>query len=578
MINIQKIQCSIILMLVFCTTMLAQNDIKTSQLNTQDSVINTPMLQFYRAQIQQTLAADVPILTAEKEKLSTQQLDIQRIVQADATFLQYTKSNENNAAFRNEIFGIYAARPSDYNVQLTPECADGSCYRVEMYNFALNMSTLALVHLNSKKVLKVMHLAATQADIPSSLKAIALNIATESKLVADALGYKPTINDALMPDTKTALNRTRCERSKHLCVAPTFVKGDKALWAIVDLTDLKLVGIRWTNVGTPQQTPTQRRVQNENITECFCKKINNLDRQDWKMNYVLTSSDGLRISEVEYKGKRIINNAKLVDWHVSYSNTDGFGYSDAVGCPTFSTAAVVAVEAPKVKEIIENSVVIGFSLEQSYYSEGWPTACNYNYLQRYEFYNDGRFRVAAASLGRGCGNNGTYRPVTRIAFTGKQHFKEWSGQNWTTWNKESWRAPSATTPLDPKGFQYQLIDNQGIGYAMQANIGQLNDGGRGDNAFVYVTRNKPETDEGESDLMTIGPCCNTDYHQGPEQFMEPLAENIDNEDLVLWYVAQLKNDDRKGKEYCWAESFLEKGTFQTKVYPCLSGAMFVPIK
>ena len=42
-----------------------------------------------------------------------------------------------------------------------------------------------------------------------------------------------------------------------------------------------------------------------------------------------------------------------MDWHVSYSKIDGFGYSDAVGCPEFSQAAVVAVSDPKVSEIID---------------------------------------------------------------------------------------------------------------------------------------------------------------------------------------------------------------------------------
>jgi hypothetical protein len=543
----------------------------------KNELIKTPLIENYKNAIKEALNKNTPVLTQSFPTFGANQKEIEEIVLADTRFLEYTKNKTTQEAFRNEIFGIYASRPSDF-ANRYPDCTDGSCYRVEMYNFALNLSTLAIVHLKSKKVLNVVQAPHTQADIPRNLKEIALQIATESKEVQDALGFKPTADNALMADTKTALNRSRCERSKHLCVAPTFVKGDKALWAIVDLTDLKLIGVRWTNVGTPQKAPTERRLQNENITACYCEKTNALDRNDWKMNYILTSSDGLRISEVDYKGKRIINNAKLVDWHVSYSNTDGFGYSDAVGCPFFSAAAVVAVEKPEIKELIENEQVVGFTLEQSFYSEGWPTACNYNYKQRYEFYNDGRFRVAVASLGRGCGNNGTYRPVTRIAFAENNYFAEWKGSKWENWEKENWRLQSSTTALTKEGFQYKITDNQGIGYAIQANTGQMADGGRGDNAYVYVTKNKPDADEGESDLMTIGPCCNTDYHQGPEKFIEPTADSIKGTSLVVWYVAQLKNDDREGNKYCWAESFLENGAFKTKVYPCFSGAMFVPIK
>ena len=73
-----------------------------------------------------------------------------------------------------------------------------------------------------------------QPDISANLKDLAIKIAVHSPEVQKALGFQPEENAALMAGTKTALNRTRCERSNHLCVAPTFIKDDKALWAIVD--------------------------------------------------------------------------------------------------------------------------------------------------------------------------------------------------------------------------------------------------------------------------------------------------------------------------------------------------------
>ena len=42
---------------------------------------------------------------------------------------------------------------------------------------------------------------------------------------------------------------------------------------------------------------------------------------------------------MRFGGRPVLESAKLVDWHVSYSESDGFGYSDAVGCPVFSAAA-----------------------------------------------------------------------------------------------------------------------------------------------------------------------------------------------------------------------------------------------
>ena len=84
-------------------------------------------------------------------------------------------------------------------------------------------------------------------------------------------------------------------------------------------------------------------------------------------------------------------------------------------------------------------------------------------------------------------------------------------------------------------------------------------------------------DEGDADLITIGTCCNTDYKQGPEKFIEPTPEVIQNADLVIWYVAQMKNDNTPGKEYCWADAVVEQGFVINKTWPCYFGPMFVPV-
>ncbi|MBX7240823.1 MAG: hypothetical protein K1X92_03675 [Bacteroidia bacterium] len=553
---------------------------ETAEYFSSDSILSKqPFLQEILTKVNESLKQPVPVILMQ-DSLDNAQKQAQAIALQDGGFLKSVK-DEKGRALRNEIFGIFPARESDYATrQLADICKNGGCYRVEMYNYALNLTTVALVNNPSGQVLSVYSLPHTQPDIPVYLKKIALKIATESPEVAKALGGKPEEGTALMADTKTALNRSRCERSMHLCVSPTFVKGEKALWTIVDLTDFRLVGLRWTYVGDAGPAPalTERKIQNEKLTECYCKKQTNLEQNGWKLNYMLTSSDGLRISEVVYKGKAVIQSAKLVDWHVSYSNTDGFGYSDAIGCPFFSTAAVVAVEPPKVLDLWENGVKTGFVLSQNFFSEGWPQPCNYNYQQRFEFYDDGRFRVSAASLGRGCGNDGTYRPVTRIAFAGdKLSFWEWGGDDWKKWEKEQYQLQKPNTPYTKEGFQYK-IGNEANAYFVVPGNGQFKDGGRGDNAYTYLTVNHPDKDEGESDLITIGPCCNTDYRQGPEKFIEPNPEALNQGGLVMWYVPQIKNDDTKGKEYCWAESFIENGIYSTKIYPCFSGPMFVPVQ
>lgn len=531
-------------------------------------------------EIKKALQQPLPVLLCG-DSLNTQQKLAQAIALYDTLFIKNVRHFKTHQPFRNEIFAVLPARESDLE-KVKGIFTVQDCYRVEMYNYPLNLTTVALVNIKQQKIIGVFTQEQTQPEIPQHLKKLAIKIAIESPEVQEAYGLKPAEKEALMAGTKTSLNRTRCERSRHLCVAPTFVKDGKALWAIVDLTDNKLVGVRWTNVGiSAPATPlvTERKLQDDKLTACFCEKETALEKEGWKMNYMLTSSDGLRIAQVSFNGKPVLQSAKLVDWHVSYSGTDGFGYSDAVGCPYFSQAAVIAFEPPKISQLKDdNNNVVGFTLEQAFKSELWPAPCNYNYRQRYEFYKDGRFRIAAASLGRGCGNDGTYRPVFRIAFANEQNnFAEWNGSSWANWEKEKWNLQISTTTYFDRKYQYRLQDNTNGGYYLQPGTGNFGDGGRGDNAYVFVTLNKPAIDEGEADLVTIGPCCNTDYHQGPEKYIEESNDDIQNKKLVVWYVAQMKNDNTKGREYCWAESILENGVYVTKAYPCFVGPMFVPM-
>jgi hypothetical protein len=530
--------------------------------------------------IKEALQQPRPVLLCG-DSLSEGQSLAQLIALNDSGFTRLLVDPYSKLPFRNEIFGVYPARESDMaNIKNGYTLA--STYRVEMYNFALNNTSVALVDVEQKKVVHRFLLKDMQPDIPKVLTQLAIKIAVASAEVQQALGIKPEEKDALMASTKTSLNRSRCERSRHLCVAPTFVKDGKALWAIVDLTDHRLVGIRWTNVGTTGKAApllTEKKLQDDKITACFCEVEQPLKKNGWDMKYMLTSSDGLRITDVLFNNKKILRSAKLVDWHVSYSGTDGFGYSDAVGCPYFSQSAVIAWEIPRVAKLTDDAgKEIGFVLEQTFRSEGWPLPCNYNYRQRYEFYNDGRFRVAAASIGRGCGNDGTYRPVFRIAFEGdKNNFYEYKDAGWMQWHKEQWQLQGSTTNYSTEGYQYKIESNNTAGFYLTPGNGQFKDGGRGDNSYTYITKYNVEKDEGESDLVTIGPCCNIDYKQGPEKFIEPNAEDIKNTSLVVWYVAQLKNSNTKGSEYCWAETVLQNGVYTTKEYPCFCGPMFTPV-
>ncbi len=531
-----------------------------------------------RKQIDSILKDDIPV-KYYSDKTDERTMLAQNIALQDSFFIKYIFDRKTHQPLWNEIFGVYPARPGDIRKGVVN--LPGSLMRIEMYNYALNLTTIGVVNVITHKMISVDHYPQMQPDIPSRLTKLAVKIAVNSPEVEKALGFKPSADMPIMSSTKTALNRTKCERSQHLCVAPTFVKGNRALWAIVDLTDNRLVGLRWTNVGKDAEklVVTERKLQNENMADCYCEKINTVKKNNWSVDYVLTASDGLMISNVSFNSNKIINSAKLVDWHVSYSGTDGFGYSDAVGCPIFSQSAVVATDPPIIADIIEGDSTVGFMLEQRFFSELWPIACNYSYSQRFFFYKNGQFRMVCASLGRGCGNNGIYRPVMRISFAGnKQSFYEWGNNDWNIWEKEKWQLQQPTTSYSPKGFQYQLQTSASNGFYIEPGKGQFNDSGRGDNAYLYITKNHLDKNEGETDLVTIGPCCNSDYRQGPEKFIEPNPEQIVNTDLVLWYVPQMKNDDTPGSKYCWAETYYEGGVYKIKSYPCFAGPMFVPFK
>jgi hypothetical protein len=533
------------------------------------------LLDERKREIEAVLKLNKPVLLVKQNDIKPSS-EIQDIFISNSKLDKFFVEPSSQKKMLNEIFSISKARPSDLpngSAIMNME----NLYRVEMYNYALNATIIGFVDLAHKQVINIIFYKETQPDIPPHLVELAMEMAMNDTAVVNEYGEHKLDQKPIMAGTKTALNRTKCQRSKHLCVAPTFVKGDKALWAIVDLTDLNIAGVKWTQVGETGMAVTQRTMQNDKIMSCYCDKNNIVEKNDWTFSYSMSRSDGLVLTHVQYKKKELFRNVKLVDWHVSYSKIDGFGYSDAVGCPEFSTAAVLAVEPPYFEAIVEAGDTTGFLLGQRYYSEGWPTPCNYNYHQYFEFYKDGRFRPVAGSIGRGCGNNGMYRPVTRIALAdSKCNFYEWKNDDWKHWKTEQWTLQNEQTIYkgDHEWMKIENAEKQGI--FIIANAGQLRDAGRGDQAYVYVTKWDNDRDEGETDLPTIGPCCNRDYQQGPEKFMDSKMESIENTSIVVWYVAQIQNDDTKGKEYCWAESVLKDGVYVPVIYPCYSGPMFKP--
>lgn len=547
---------------------------------------NIAELNEYMAAVKQSLNSPLSILLLTKQQLKDDEAYLaQSIAIKNKKFIQFTRHPNNNTALRNEIMTVRKTLASD-KITTTGEKVQGCdkhCYRVEMYNFFYNMSSIAFVDVKNRRLLDIQRYSDAQPDLNEHLTALAIAIAKNSPLVQKELKTVSNDIEPTMSQIKTSLKDSRCERSHHLCVAPTFVIGDRALWAIVDLTEGQLVGTRWTELGDsgPPITVTERRLENEFVFNEFCEKTRHYSNGQWQFDYQITPSDGLELTQVKYNNKTVMNSAKLLDWHVSYSTREGFGYSDAIGCPLFSSAVVVAYEGPQVEIIKQDQQEIGFAFIQDFRQAPWPTPCNYRYEQRFEFYHDGRFRVAAADYGRGCGTDGTYRPIIRMDIEANHQkntelFSQWNGQQWQQWETEQWHLQSTDTAYTEQGYLFKIHDENNQGFYIEPNRGQFNDGSKGDFAYSYVTVNHKDTDEGKKDMVTMGSCCNTNHEQGPEQFIKP-AEPLNANNLVLWYVPQMKNEGKAGQEYCWADTRIEKGIKKVKVWPCFAGPMFIPI-
>ena len=515
-------------------------------------------VQQYRAKTVRALQAASPILqinnpTAEQQKALA-------ILTSDTRTEQFTH-DKNATAYRLEVLQS-AAVPAGQATGKFQACKLTLCYRLDIFNFTVNTTIVAVIDVSNERVLAVQD-ADMQPNLSPELTSLATAIAKNNSHVKQILGE---VGEPLMAGTKTALQRTVCERSRHLCVAPTFVlqNSKDALWVIVDLTDLKVVGTAWTKWGDKPDPITERQLSTEAVTESLCGKVTTVKRDNWAFSYTLTGSDGLELRDVSFKGKPVVASAKTVDWHVSYSSKDGFGYSDAVGCPTFSTAAVVPSKLPEVTTKENGQVILSLDFE----GERWPEPCNYFYRQEFQMNTDGSLRVANANVGRGCGDDGTYRPVTRIELPNGTTAFERNREQLST---EAWWQPQQC----PAGqgcasLSYKSGDTT---YDVMPGNGQFNDGGRGDNPFLYVSRVQDGRFEGQQDLLTIGPCCNQNYQQGPEKFVnnEPLTDKS-----ALWYVAQLKNNGATGKEYCWAGGRIIDGDYRVTRYPCYSGPLLKP--
>jgi hypothetical protein len=569
---------------------------------------NISEVQSYVNDIKEMIKNGQAILPLQEHELDNNAKKAQELLLKDPKFLEDTK--QGKTLLHNDMMRILPAIISSLDDKAQKTCQEHHCYQAEKYNFVTNTTTRAIVDTDTRKVLSVERYPGMQPDISLRLTYIAQAIALHAPEVKKELGFTPAKKDITMANVRGTMKESPCENTDHLCVAPTFTDHQKeqALWAVVDLTELKLAAAKWAGLGktTTPACISERSLQNRYIMKNFCQKESFLEKNGWKITYRLTGSDGLEIRDVSFKGEKVLTSAKIVDWHVSYQQKGGekldtstetyiegrrvefvrgedgnflFGYNDAMGCPLFSTSVVLAFNGPQTQELKSGD---GFMLTQDFRNPKWPMACNYRYENRFEFYDDGSFRVVAVNKGRGCGDNAIYRPVMRIdmALDEKENFYSHDG-DWKLWEKESSEqvpAPVGRGVLSPTNnrYPYKIVSatKPTSGYYIEPNHGQFGDHSRGDHAALFVT--KFNSQEGDKDLLTLGSCCDLS-DDGVERYLKE-PESISGTDIVLWYVPRIRNDVREGQEYCWADTVIgADGNLQVKVWPCTVGPKFVPL-
>ena len=566
---------------------------------------DVPEVRAYLEELRELVKEGKAVLPLESSELDSLGELAQDILLQDKTFLKDTV--ESGKPLHNDMMRIRPAIVSVLDERSQKVCNTHRCYQAEKYNYVTNSTTRAIVDVDKKEVIEVNHYPSMQPDISLRLKHIAQAIALHAPEVAKELKSRPRREDMSMANVRGALQGSPCQNSEHLCVAPTFSdhKREQALWAIVDLTDFTLAAAKWAGLGktTTPACISERSLQNRYIMKNFCEKDSYLEQNGWRLSYRLTGSDGLEIIDASFKGEPVLKSAKIVDWHVAYEgkgevDSSGgvemagrqvefvkgesgkffFGYNDAMGCPMFSTSVVLPFNAPLVKALYdENREKVGFYLTQDFRNPKWPMACNYRYENRFEFYDDGAFRVVGVNKGRGCGENAIYRPVMRIdmALGGEEHFAKYDGA-WQSLLTEQQDFQKDAVAYAEEKYLYKITDKSSQrGYYIEPNKGQFHDQSRGDNATIFLTKFKES--EGSQDLLTLGSCCNLE-EDGVERYLSK-NESIDGEDIVVWYVPRIKNDARAGHEYCWADTVIgEDGNLEVRTFPCIVGPKFVPIK
>ncbi len=209
---------------------------------------NIPEVQSYIADVRKMIKNGQAVLPLHSNELDSNAKKVQELLLKNNDFLTDTK--QGNKLLHNDMMRILPAIISALDKNAQRVCQEHSCYQAEKYNFVTNTTTRAIVDVEEGKVLSVEYYPNMQPDISLRLTHIAQAIALNAPEVKKELGTTPSKKDMSMANVRGSLKESPCENTTHLCVAPTFAdhKKEQALWAVVDLTELKLVAAKWAGL------------------------------------------------------------------------------------------------------------------------------------------------------------------------------------------------------------------------------------------------------------------------------------------------------------------------------------------
>lgn len=480
-----------------------------------------------------------------RSHMSALQTLAQNIFLSNAYVQETIKKNERYIITRvDQVLASYANQYPDCNVDI--------CYQVDMYNLERAETTTGIVEVQNKTLKTWFTQPYTHPIIDAEMQKTTEQIIINSNFLTRFL--KSNIPDMSMHAMNAGVINSPCQAT-GLCAAVTYQLGLKNFWVFVDLASARVVGTQWTQLRPSPVMPPNAT----NQPQPTCPPPAKLSKDDWQLGYEVTKTEGLAVYNVRYKGKVVVNDARVLQWTVNYGVG---GFEDSGGC----AAAASSYGNTQVLPLKQNGKVVGFELVQDFRMLNWGDNCAYRYENRYEFYKDGTLKMRSGAYGRGCGIEAAYRPLWRVnipktytQFWLKEKSKDWVQQPIEGWWYQQTSGEMRWKFTDKSGIQGYTIDSD-----TSANLNQ------GDQPFVYITRHK--LSEGDVAVGLLARCCSKDYQQGPHYFTD--GESVLNTQFVVWYVPQLYTSDVKGKENCWVEAVTPKEIS----YPCFGGPIFQPIE